>query len=292
MSFQFNGRLTLQVGSPKPAVDQIGKSILWLTPAKGATVPVIQSGTWTDARFLTGPTDQNGWQISTAALGSGKYHVYATASGLLIGSAWTNPDTELTRFDGIRVRSGTLETWLGSINVTDGLMSCHLSMGQDRHWDVYNGHNKEEIRLRVMADADVYYCPENQYPAWQPFNNNAANRAVVFTGAPEAVDVEYCANTFINSLTGAYGIINVVGWNGVASGSWDTNSADNTETADARTGIARYTNPAAVGVNTATMFIAAAVNSDNRNSAAYGSFPTAHPTNPELNCQLIAAWQG
>lgn len=292
MSFQFNGRLTLQAGASKPTTDQIGKSMLWYSPVKGATVPVIQSGVWSDVRFLSSPTDQNGWQINTAILATGKYHVYATASGLLVGSAWSDPAIELTRYDGIIVRSGTQETWLGSINVTAGMLSCHLSMGQDRHWDVYNGRNREEIRLRVMADADVFYCPSNQYPAWQPFNNNVLNRANVFTGAPEAVDAEYCANSFIDTMHGAYGIINVVGWNGVASGTWDNNSSDNVQKCDACGGIARYTNPNAVGLNTATMFIAAAHNSENFLSAAYGSFPTAHPTNPELNCQMIAAWRG
>jgi hypothetical protein len=165
-------------------------------------------------------------------------------------------------------------------------------MGQDRHWDVYNARNKEEIRLRVIGDPGIYYCPSNQYPAWQPFHNNPANRANVFSGAPEAVDVEYCANTFIDTMLGAYGIINVVGWNGAAKGSWDSNSSDNNQKCDSCTGIARYTNPNAVGLNTATMFIAAAVNSANRNSAAYGSFPVEHAGNEELNCQLIAAWKG
>lgn len=292
MSFPFNGRLTLQAGLPKPASDQVGKSVLWYSPRRGATVPVIQSGTWTEARFLSEPTDQNGWQVSTAGLPTGKYHVYGTPSGLVIGAAWSDPAAELTRYDGILVRSGTQETWLGSISVASGLMTCHLSMGQNRHWDVYNAHDREEIRLRVMADSDVFYCPDNQYPAWQPFHNNPANRANVFSGAPEAVDVEYCQNYWIYTMAGAYGIIAVVGWNGVASGTWDINSSDNVQAADARTGIARYTNPSAVGLNTATMFIAAAVNSGDRSSGAYGSFPTAHPTNPELDCQMIAAWKG
>lgn len=285
----FGGRLTLVPGQPEMSSDQIGKTVLWYSPDCGGTIRVKGA----DVSFLSGPTDQNGWSMDISTVPVGKYHVYGTETGLALSGAWTDPTSFLTRLDGIQVDPATQASWLGSINIgMPGQLTAHFGYGQARRFDVYNAYNRRPIVLRVVTQPGIQYCPTNQYPAFQPFNNDANNKAAVFTGKAEAVDVEYSQSMFINTVAGPYGIIAAVGWNGAVKGYWEKLSSDATSMASSLSATASYAEPAAVGENTATMFIAGVVNSSNVQSAIWGSAAGAYPNNPDLNSVLVARWNG
>ena len=138
------------------------------------------------------------------------------------------------------------------------------------------------------------YIPSNQYAAaspnagFLPFNNNTTVRANVFTGSTH-VDVAFHESAFINSLSGPSGTLAAIGWNGVVSGYWTINSSDNNLEADSAGGVARYSNSAAVGLNTAGMYIAKA---NTATSTIRGGASSPPWTTNELSSVLLATFKG
>lgn len=291
------GRLTLQPGSPIATVDQVGRNVAWYCPDKHGFVDTYYAGYWRTDSFLSGPTDQTGPSISFAGLAANTiYRVFAAYTGTGI-AILPFANANLTKINGVDVNADALPglpqyqgRWIGSIltDPTPEQVTTNLDYGKDRRYGVWNHDNQRDIRLNV-GDAGVQYVPTNQYPAFQPYNNDPLNRATIFTDRPTLVDISYHQSMFINSsVGGASGIIASVGWNGTSVGYWGKMAADNIYDETSFSCMARYVNPAAQGVNVASLLIAKA---NTPNSTVWGGSGT--PIYPiDLNQVLIAKWQG
>jgi hypothetical protein len=214
-------------------------------------------------------------------------------SELAIGSYdvfQANETLSVNTFDQNRPRAD----YVGSINLSvAGQLIVDFSEDFDRKWEVYNAYNKRPIFLRVITqERDFQYCPVNEYPAWQSWNNNPLNRATIFTGDPEAVEIRYLQQIFLDSLSGSYGILTAVGWNGVSQGKWGGGTQDATSFAGGLTNVAEYANPAALGMNVATMFVAAAVNSVSRASRIESAAGPIWGYNADANVLMSVKYQG
>jgi hypothetical protein len=288
----FGGRLTPTPGVPVLTADAIASSTLGYSPVDGDSILI--NGTL--VTFLSGPTDQVGWILNIAGLAVGQYHVFASPTGLC-----TLPfSTVLTRNCGILVDPATNNPWLGGISISvAGQVTCHLSEDYNRKFEVYNGYNQKLIAARMVSqERDLGYCPTNEYivdnaPNFHYFHNNPLDCINIFTGAPEVVDVTYSQDKFVDSLTGAYGLISAIGWNSLTPvGSWSGGTQDATGFAGAVDRIARYVNPAAVGANIAYMLIAAAVNSGNEQSQVDSASSGASGVPLDADNLMIAKWFG
>lgn len=184
--------------------------------------------------------------------------------------------------------------YVGSINVSvQGQLTCHFSQGPARKFEVYNALNQRALLLSVITEeVGLSYLPANQYPAFVPFNNNPHNCGTIVTGLPERVDVSYAQSGFLDTQTGSYGLINAIGWDNLVkpSGNWGFASGDSLARADAVTMVATYCNPAALGANTVSMLIAAAVNSSGNLSVVQSA--AAPPDPPESEGVMYIRWNG
>jgi hypothetical protein len=291
------GRLTLQAGSPIATVDQAGKSTAWYCPDKHGYIDTFYAGAWRTDGFLSGPTDQLGVQIDLTPLAANTlYRAFATYNGTAI-VVLLFPNANITKAYGVDVNADALPglpqwqgRWIGSIytDASAGKVTTNLDYGQNRSYGLWNRYNQKDIRLNV-GDAGVQYVPTNQYPAFVPYNNDPLNRANIFTDLPTLVDIGYHQSMFINSsVGGASGIIASVGWNGVSVGYWAKMAADNVYDETSFSSMARYVNPAAVGLNKASLMIAKA---NTPNSTVWGG--SGSPIYPiDLNQVLIAKWRG
>ncbi len=286
------GHLTLAPSSRILLADTTS-STFWYSPINGGNWPVWNGASWQGQSFLSDATDQTGPMLNLSGVAPGSYHVFGSPTGLVLGPAWgsSNPQGLLTRIAGKKVDPATNNLWLGSVNVrATGSLTCQVSEGLARHWDVYNAYNKETIILR-MVPATANYCPSNQYPNFLPFNNDAANSsATVFTGDYEAVDCWYTQVMFINTSSGIYGIVCAIGWDGAYGGSWIIFSDDLPTMAAGMTGAAHYLNPASIGTHNVSMLVAAAVNSSSRQSAIWGKSTAYNPS--DNNALLTVEYRG
>lgn len=117
---------------------------------------------------------------------------------------WTQSRTaDLTRYNGIMVNAASMTgrkggstftcaqyagTHLGTIRVgTDGKCRFHVSLGGDRHCDVWNRYNQETIILTAYADGLGIYTPPVVTPDWGPLHGDANNCVTFVTGEPQRV---------------------------------------------------------------------------------------------------------
>jgi len=307
------GRLTLVQGQPEMSADVTSPTI-WYAPYGGDTFPKFDGASWGLATFLSGPTDQIGPSLSCGSKWAiGSYDIFGLASGQIAsGPKWTAPDLAnrgLTRFAGRLVNTApvTLDVsnsasvvvpayqafYLGSINVSvAGQLTAHFSLGQNRKFEIWNAFNKAPIVHRVVdtSIAAGYYNPTNQYPAWQPFNNNPLNRGNPFTGLQSLVDVQYHQSCFVNSaVSGPSGILSLVGWNGVAVGYYGKSSSDTNSMSSGFSTTAHYSDSCAVGLNTATMFVA---KGNASTSSLFSGAPNPPWPYPDINQLMLVSYQG
>lgn len=312
----FGGRLTLESGEPiMTGSDQVNKDRFYYAPYMGDRVPVFDGAQWQLLQFTTDALDQIGSSLvlSGAWSANTSYHVFATAGGFVTGPGWTTTLSglvQLIRLNGVRVNAAEMATrgtagtstclayrgsYLGSITIgpTAGVLTAHFGYGQLRRWDIWNAYHQEDIWLSVgeMLGAETY-TPTNQYPDWVPFNDDPDNSATVFSGLPTVVEALYHQSGFIYTLDGAAALVAAVGWNGDGVGYWGKYSFDNSGpdhfVAAGMAGTAHYVNKSAVGVNTATMFVAGA---NTWNCELWGG--SNNPAYSEdLNSVMLVRWKG
>jgi hypothetical protein len=308
------GRPTLVAGQPIMSSD-VTSATVWYAPYKTDTYPNLDATlAWSDVTFSSSPTDQVGPSLACGPKwGAGTSRdIFGLSNGTLCsGPAWTAPDLTnrgLIRYNGILVNSGPLNadtsattsvyvppyqgTYLFSIhNSAACQLTAHFSFGQDRKFEIWSPYNQIDITLHVGVVIPTT-VPTNQYPNWQPFNNDHLNRANVFTGLPTHVDVSYHQNFFCNTLSGPSGLFALIGWDGVDLGFHVALSSDTNTVAGSGGGAARYLNSASVGLHTATMMIAKA---NVATSTAFGGVQIGPPNNytsVEGNSVLYAKFKG
>jgi len=313
------GRLTLVSGKAVMDADTTSTTLFY-APYNSDTFPVLDGSlVWQIKTFTTSPTDQVGASMAGGAkwaAGSSR-DVFGSISGTICsGPAWPAsdlPSRKMVRYNGVLVNSIAVTcdtsasasiscpqfqcTYLGSINSSvAGQLTAQFSYGTDRKFEVWTAYAQNQINITLhvgLIGGD--YIPSNQYAAaspnagFLPFNNNTTVRANVFTGLPTHVDVAFHESAFINSLSGPSGTLAAIGWNGVVSGYWTINSSDNNLEADSAGGVARYSNSAAVGLNTAGMYIAKA---NTATSTIRGGASSPPWTTKELNSCLLATFKG
>lgn len=230
--------------------------------------------------------------VSTLHYTDGSTDLTASISGFAVGAYDVFIDAGVFRFAPMNVARSDGH-YVGSINVSvAGQLTAHFSEDYNRKFEVYNAYNQRTLILRVITqERGLLYCPTNQYPAWQPFNNNALNRGTIITGLPEAVEVTYYQSGFLNTQSGAYGLLNAIGWNSTTapSGPNGGGAHDDINFVGGVRMIALYDEPAATGVNVATMLVGAAVNSLSRESRI-NSAPTSGAI--DGNGVLLIKWRG
>jgi hypothetical protein len=318
------GRLTLIAGAPVMGADQIGTQLLYYAPYKmRAGVPVVGAAGWEERSFLYGPTDQVGAVLnlggSAAWPAATGFHVYWSEAFnvLCTGPGWLTrlgAQAQLTRYDGVPVNASEIvcltsggvsfvcppykATLLGSI-LTDaaGTLTAHFEHGQDRKCGVWNAHQQEDIVLNVAhpppsGQPFVSFVPGagQAYPNFVPFNNNPANKATVVCGLPQAIDIAYYQNGFVNTGAAASGYAAAVGWNGNVRGVWFKPSHDDTGAYSGKSGHARYIAKDAAGINTATMMVCRL---NNASSTVWGLQTDLAPgMGQEANQMMYVRWRG
>lgn len=303
------GRLTLVSGQSTMSLD-VTSPTLWYAPDKSDSYPNLDAMlVWQQITFSSSPIDP----VGASMAGGSKWtagtsrDVFGLASGTICtGPTWAAPDLtsrSLVRYNGVLVNSVALTcdtsaassivvpqyqgTYLGSINNSvAGQLTAQFSYGQNRKFEIWNAYNQIDVVLHTGFNIPTT-VPTNQYPAWVPFNNDPLNRANVFTGLPTHVDIVYHQNGFVNSQSGPAGTIAIVGWNGVGLGHCTVNSSDTNTVAGSVGGVAEYSNSAAVGLNTATMFVAKANAATSTLFGGIASWPS-----PEGNSVLLAKYKG
>lgn len=307
------GRLTLVPGTPEMTADVTSPSVWYAPYGGGDSFPVLDGTlTWQSVRYTASAMDQVGAVLTGGAkwtAGSSR-DIFGTSTGAICsGPAWPASDRIarlLIKYNGIDINSAALTcdtsattsvpcpqyqcTYLGSINSSvSGQLTAQFSYGQNRKFEIWTAYAWNQIGIALHVGFIIpTIVPTNQYPAWVPFNNDALNRANVFTGMPTLVDVVYHQNSFVNSGSGPAGTIAVVGWNGMSVGHATVNSSDTSTVAGSVGGVAEYVNPAAVGLNTATMFVAKA---NAATSTLFGGVASAG-FSPEANSVLFAKYKG
>lgn len=311
------GRLTLVSGQPIMSAD-VTSATLWYAPYNSDSYPALDATlAWQTVRFSPSPIDQVGASMAGGAkwtAGSSR-DIFGTATGAICsGPAWPAADRAsrlLVRYNGIDVNSATLTcdtsasasvscpqyqcTYLGSINSSvAGQLTAQFTFGQNRKFEVWTAYNWNQVDITLHVGYVIpTTVPTNQYPNWQPFNNDALNRANVFTGLPTAVDVAYHQNFFVNSSVGGpTGVIALVGWDGVDLGFHAIATSDTSTMASTIGGVARYINSSAVGLHAATMMVAKA---NAANSTVFGGVTIGPPNNytsMEGNSVLYAKYKG
>ena len=186
--------------------------------------------------------------------------------------------------------------WVGSINVSvTGQLTADVSEGYDRKWEIYNAWNQRDVILKVITqERDLFYCPQNQYPSWQPFHGNALNRGTVFSGEPVAVEVVYIQGGYLNTTQGSYGLLNVVGWDGTVVGEWGGGGHDDLSFVGGVKGFAHYVTQATAGAHIVDMRVAAA-NNTTCNQGKTGIYSAAGPVwgyNADANVLMTIRWRG
>ena len=156
-----------------------------------------------------------------------------------------------------------MANYVGSINVSvAGQLTCNFSLDCNRKFEVYNAYHQRSLLLRVITqERDMTYSPKNS--SYLPFDNNPLNCGTIITGLPEAVEVIYYQAGYIDSLSGPYALLNAVGWNGNPAGPGGGGTHDDSNTAAGVRMLALYSDPAVIGVNVATMLVAARVYTNN-----------------------------
>lgn len=243
--------------------------------------PVMSSDATSSILYYT---DGIGINLSSniSAMPVGSYHVFIDGGAMFrfapLTASHVDPD------------------WVGSINISiAGQLTVNISEGYDRKWEVYNAWNQRDIILTVITqEKDLAYCPINQYPAWHPFNGNSLDRGTVFTGEPVAVDVVYLQGGYLNTTAGSYGLLNAIGWNGVAAGEWGGGGHDDLSFVGGVKGFAHLVETVAVGPNTVTMFVAAANNTpcNPGKTVIYSAAGPVWGYNADANTLMTIRWRG
>ena len=275
------GRLTLSPGQPIMTSD-ISSTTLYYAPYTSDGYLILNSSlNWVMLLFSSGPTDQIGASMSGGskwAAGTSR-DIFGTFTGAICsGPAWSSsdlPSRSLTRYNGVMVNAATLTcdtsasvsvpcpqyqcTYLGSItNSITGQLEADFSYGQTRKFEVWNAYNQIDNILQVGVVLPSSYKPQNIWPNFQPFNNDANNRANVFTGLLTVVDVTYHQNMYTNAQMSPSALASVVLWDGTDLGSTCLNSSDLASVLGAHSCVAHYFNAGVLGSHTATMGVAAA----------------------------------
>jgi len=226
------GRLTLVSGHPEMPqnADHIS-TVLYYAPFESDKIPLFDGTSWVSHTFTSGPLDPIGLSmVGGAAWSAGtKRDVFVTlvdgSPALCTGPAWPGDSTAsrgLVRRNGLWVNAAAMTcdvglviaehqaTWVGSINIgATGALEAKFTLGQNRRCDVWNVYHQREILLGVGATPPagspiIVWKPQNQYPAWQAFNNDLNNAGCYFTGLPQTVECEYIQRGFMDSLNFGY----------------------------------------------------------------------------------------
>lgn len=277
----------------------ISSTTLFYAPYKGGWAPVYTPSGWSLTEITSGPTDQVGRSLSCGAkwTANSQRDIFITSGGVLgSGPAWPGPshaDRGLSRYNGMLVNQSPMvldisasesvtvpaaqATYLGSINIgaVAGTLTAATAYGQNRRVDVWNAYQQVPVTLFVGAKppaGQLIIWPLGgtncQYPNYVPFNMDTNNKAIVFTGLPTKVSMVYRQGGFINGqgLGAGIGYMSVIKWNNLSNGFAGlvgTQGIISTDTAGltfSNKGDAAYTNPDAVGSNTAAMFIGGVTN--------------------------------
>lgn len=307
------GRLTLVSGQPEMTAD-VTSSTVWYSPYGGGnSFPVLDASlAWQMIPYTATAIDPVGASMAGGSkwMAGTSRDIFGTSTGAICsGPAWPASDRAsrlLVKYNGIDVNSAILTcdtsasasvscpqyqcTYLGSINSSvAGQLTAQFSYGQNRKFEIWTAYHLNQIEIALHVGFIIpTTVPNNQYPAWVPFNNDALNRANVFTGMPTMVDIIYHQNGFVNTTGGPSGTIAVVGWNGVACGHATVNSSDTSTVAGSVGGVAEYINSAAVGLNTATMFVAKA----NATASTLFGGTVSPGFSVEANSVLLAKFKG
>jgi hypothetical protein len=165
--------------------------------------------------------------------------------------------------------------YVGSFAVTiAGQLTVQYGPCSDCRWELYNAYNKVTVIVTAITqERDFTYCPTSI----QPFNNNTANKASVFTGLPETVKARYLQRGFVDTLpfrgiAQPYGFLNGIGWNSSSSisGVWGGGTHDDANYAAGVQLLGEYIATNVVGLNRAYMMVSAA---DNSNQCGFGGAP-------------------
>ena len=188
---------------------------------------------------------------SVASLAVGAYDVFVTGGAMSFApfNSWRG------RWRVMSVRSMFL---------LPGQLTCNFSLDCNRKFEVYNAYHQRSLLLRVITqERDMTYSPKNS--SYLPFDNrNPLNCGTIITGsAGGKFEVIYNPAGYIDSLSGPYALLNAVGWNGNAAGPGGGGTHDDSNTAAGVRMLALYSDPAVIGVNVATMLVAARVYTNN-----------------------------
>lgn len=227
----FGGRLTLLSAQPVMRADAIGKTQLFYAPDQHDTIPVLNSGVWTEASFLANSGDNVGWSLTPTLAANTSYHIAALASGLVL-KPWTSTPT---RYQGRHIFADDLSTWLGSISAdANAQLTQHVTGGEYRRGAVWNRYNQQGVRLIAGNPTIAAYQQYTAPVGWAPIA--AGYEAKPFTGEATsiAIDLRQTDNTAAPpvpdlSVPGAstWGQF-AVGWNStsIPSGYWGTSGLD------------------------------------------------------------------
>jgi len=205
------------------------------------------------------------------------YKVTSTTAAVAYQSSWSASNDRLAIAVATFKANGSSPS--GAQIVYAAAPSPGLAPGtQARRVGFWNRYNQLPLTLQVVApwndgpscavfkpggDPNVTcWVPTNQYPAWVPFANDAANKATVFTGAPQDVAVDYHQSGFANTTAGPASFVFTVGWDGASCGYWRGGGVDSpigaTPFEGGNGGAAHCPVAASVGAHTATQFVAGA----------------------------------
>lgn len=317
------GYLTINQGNLVVAGDLQSQKLWYAPDGRWARVPVFDGSAWQTVSFLASPMDQIGWELNLGGASTfppGAYHVFATLTpngyGLAVGSAWSTSagaQAQWLRYDGIDVLASSMSlrygpnagdvftcdafkaTWLGSILLaTNGTLQVTSLKGQLRRWDVWNRHNKKPLHVRVIQPdttgaGAINWVPTNNYPNFLPFNNNANNKATVFSGAEEDIDCQYSQSGFLDTRGGPAAIIAAIGWDSnAAAGHFGKASNDVTGLLMGLNARAWHVQKSAIGPHTVTMLCAMA----NTPGATFWSGDSRTDRPQECNQIMHVRWQG
>lgn len=290
------GRLTLLIGSAEmPQNADYSGSILYYAPFVSDVVPIFNNGDWGSWVIGASPFDQVGLALSAPWAANARYDVFIALSDgspiLGTGAAWQSDSMVMRgiiRRNGLMVNQSQIQlsvnggqtlsvpaceaTFVGSINVgpAPGLLEATFALGQNRRCDVWNAYNQREIRLGVGCPppqglAAVSWKPDNQYPAWKPFNNDISNSGWYFTGIPQNVECVYLQRCFIDSLNYGYcAAIATICKDSISSsvGTWNSFSSDTLTDAMGISGQAVFCDRSSIGAHRVIMGTANANSTD------------------------------
>lgn len=241
--FEPAGRLTLTSGTGVLAADVASGTAVYYTPFKGNAAPIYSGTTFTMRTFteltltlhsshtlngifdvfliddsgvltlVTGPA----WATPTAAAGARGTGAGTTQISRTLGM-YTNTVSMTGRNGATTYTVGANRgLYLGSLYIdgTAGQVSCHISLGQNRKFGVWNAFNRRRILLQV-ADSTAAWAYTTS--AWRASNNSTSNKATVFAGLPEEeYDISFTqiGGSSDNNSTANLGI--GIGWNSTTS---------------------------------------------------------------------------